>query len=70
MQSVKGFGDQFEFVMRSHIETACKSKISGGIVGAKKRVATVTGNPVIGIVAILIGISSDASIGGGDRCRW
>jgi hypothetical protein len=64
IQSIESFSNQLQFVMRSHIETACKSKISSGIVGAKKCVATVTGNAVIGIVAIPIGISSDASIDG------
>ena len=64
IQCIESFGNQLEFVMWSHIETACKSKISCGVIGSEECVAAVSGNAVIGIVVILIGISGDAGIDG------
>jgi hypothetical protein len=64
VQKVEGLGHQFQFDPVADINSASESQISGGIVGSKERIAGNSGEPVVVVIAILVGI---AGHGGTDR---
>jgi hypothetical protein len=57
IQQIEGFYDQVQLDALGNKQAAGQAHVGGGVIGAGKRIAAGSGKPVVGAVAVLIGIA-------------
>jgi len=62
IEQVEGIDTQVESIAVSDVDFAGDAEIGSSVVGSGEAVAAVAGKPVVEIVAVLVGIASDAGV--------